>query len=731
MFMIGVNPELALWVDKGEGGDEAEEVRRNLRQTLTAFTDPFADPRPDFDYEVWVHKAGGRNTRELAADAMFGLDDLHSLEHWVDGRFDESGEFTGQVTAFGNDLGIQRFVPKEKVPTGLRDKLGSFRFCIGTFEQELRRSTHDEHMHGTLTEKSQQFGGINVYRDDLRVMPYGREEADFLGIEARRGRHAGRYFWAHRRSFGRIAFTRAANPNLKDKAGREGLIDNRARRELRRIVSALLVEFAALFFGSDSDIRKEEMPEIMARNAAAKAAAKLARSSRRKGIRQFLREQKGPLEEALENLEALTGLAESVRSSGDPVAATVMQSRYRDALASRDGLRPPVITAGLGDLEGEYRAYRDDYGDLVERLEDFGRLAAEVESTVGSLTPSEAAQQSFAAHELTLAQRLDGYGGAIHETLGALRGQWEASITSDKAEFRRRYEHYLTDRTDAEGLLPILNLLDAARAEVEDSVAGRYIPFLNALGQLRDGIDLDGAFAATEDDRALLEERLRDLQAVAQVGVTVEIIGHELESLEAEVKRNLAKLPAEVRATPAFAAAMNAHLALADRLRFLAPMKVAGYRARETISGTQIADYVGEFFARTFKDQRIDFSATPAFRSVRIVDIPARIYPVFLNLVNNAVYWVTQSDERKIRLDFTDGRVIVADSGPGVDRDDIPRLFDLFFTRRRAGRGVGLYLSRVNLAVANHRIRYATEEDLKVLPGANFIIEFRGVSTDG
>lgn len=35
--------------------------------------------------------------------------------------------------------------------------------------------------------------------------------------------------------------------------------------------------------------------------------------------------------------------------------------------------------------------------------------------------------------------------------------------------------------------------------------------------------------------------------------------------------------------------------------------------------------------------------------------------------------------------------------------------------------------SRANLAVAGHQIRYAREEDPHVLPGANFIIEFKGI----
>lgn len=47
---------------------------------------------------------------------------------------------------------------------------------------------------------------------------------------------------------------------------------------------------------------------------------------------------------------------------------------------------------------------------------------------------------------------------------------------------------------------------------------------------------------------------------------------------------------------------------------------------------------------------------------------------------------------------------------------------------RAGGRGVGLYLSKVNLEAGRHTIRYAQDDDPRVLPGANFVIELRGVS---
>jgi len=39
-----------------------------------------------------------------------------------------------------------------------------------------------------------------VYRNGLRVMPYGREDNDFFEIEKRRALNAGREFWVTRSS---------------------------------------------------------------------------------------------------------------------------------------------------------------------------------------------------------------------------------------------------------------------------------------------------------------------------------------------------------------------------------------------------------------------------------------------------------------------------------------------------------------------------------------------------
>lgn len=730
MFMPEINHELAVWVRPDQTGDEIDEVKERLRQTLTGFTDPYSEKRPQFDYEVIVHR-GSSNDRIIGATDVFGVDGLHDLEHYIDGGFDERGVFTGRIVAFGQDLGIKEFVPRRPPPTRGRDKLGAFRFAIGTFEVDERRSTHDATQHALLMAQSEKFAGVAVYRDFLRVMPYGRPDADFLGMEERRSKNAGREFWAHRRSFGRIGISRATNAALRDKAGREGFVDNRAFRELRILVIEFLKDSARRYFGSDSVLRSEVLPGIMERKALQREAAAQARARRRKGIRQFLKEQAAPLEEALQRTKSLLALAQETLKTRDRVQATVLAARASEVRLLGERLRPPAPPARLGDLEDRWRDYRDGYQELLEELQTLAQVTAEVEASLEGESPADVLRRRFEEQEKVLADQLEAYGAAIDERLAALRDVWRLKREEDVLELSKRCGYVLENAITTSNLLGLLNLVDANRAELVDAFAGSYPPFLNTLDQLVEGIDLEGAYAITEDDRLELEEQLKDLRAVAQVGVTVEIIGHEFETLEAEVRRNLGKLPADVRQSDAFAQALRSHQALADRLRFLTPMKIGGYRSRERISGEQIAAYIEEFFGRAFREQRIDFEATAAFRSITITDLPSRIHPVFLNLVNNAIYWVSQAVERKIRVDLVDGLVVVADSGPGVDPEDVSRLFELFFTRRRSGRGVGLYLSRVNLAVAGHKIRYATALDPKVLDGANFIIEFKGVAGNG
>lgn len=77
--------------------------------------------------------------------------------------------------------------------------------------------------------------GVKVYRDGFRVLPYGDEGNDWLGLDQRRNRrfalHIGR-----NQLIGFIDITSKRNPDLVDKSDREGLIHNKEYNDFHSLV---------------------------------------------------------------------------------------------------------------------------------------------------------------------------------------------------------------------------------------------------------------------------------------------------------------------------------------------------------------------------------------------------------------------------------------------------------------------------------------------------------------
>ncbi|MCI2400813.1 ATP-binding protein [Aliiroseovarius subalbicans] len=722
--------------------EEKQDDRHNrFIQTLAGFVDPFADSEQttelnsgklQFDYRVEVLE-GEQKKIILGSQFEFSRQKTDELEHIIEGSFDANGVFHGRIKAFGQWIqnGETVSIPPGdmKIPKTPKSKLGAFDVYFATYEQRKTNSTLEDGIYSLFDdEKFGPFAGPRVYRNGLRVMPYGRPDNDFFEIEQRRNRHAGREFWNSQRMYGRIAISQANNPNLRDKAGREGFILNTATRTLKKLVVDLLMYAAREYFGTDSEVRKNELPEIQQRNKeerAKKERRKLVAKQRR-SFRSNLRKMNKDLPDRVQSARSRFDNLDVSVAEDIPVAQQALED-CRNLLAAA---KVPGRPNELGSLEEEYAQFRQKVSELRSLVEEFSLQVEEWIDKINPPDPADIAEKQLQRLQGSLHARTTKWSKHIKELQGEEITRVQELVSTRNRVLNQLARPYIDQLVEEEiGLNDVSKALTALWETVDTENQDIFENYIFALESLKESIDLQTIAVVGEQENANLRSEVDRLNSLAQLGIAVEILGHELQSYDDMIGRGLDALPPEFRSAPdAGQLIRTGYHGLTQQLQFLSPLQLSGERTQRKISGSEIFEYLQKFFSRQISDHKIDFMASDAFKRFSLFGQPSRIFPVFINLVNNSQYWVSkvQSEQRKILLDAKDERIVVSDNGPGVDEIDEKRLFSLFFTRKAfGGRGIGLYLCKANLAAAGHEISYATENEMKLLPGANFVLSFK------
>jgi PAS domain S-box-containing protein len=115
-----------------------------------------------------------------------------------------------------------------------------------------------------------------------------------------------------------------------------------------------------------------------------------------------------------------------------------------------------------------------------------------------------------------------------------------------------------------------------------------------------------------------------------------------------------------------------------------------------------------------------------------IVD-PGQLQQVFLNLITNAASEMMLAHGKgklSIKTEHIDNtiRLSFKDSGPGIAKENLGKIFNPFFTTREVGRGTGLGLSVCHGIISEHKGRIWAESTLG--RGATFIIELPIITED-
>ena len=198
---------------------------------------------------------------------------------------------------------------------------------------------------------------------------------------------------------------------------------------------------------------------------------------------------------------------------------------------------------------------------------------------------------------------------------------------------------------------------------------------------------------------------------LAGIGLTVEVLAHELNRATEHTLRTLANVsdgnvPTSMEAT---ARMLEAQLkTIQTRLRVLDPLSTAGRQRKESFDVVAVVQDTIESHSDRFVREQITCALAvepEGPRShLRVRAVKGMIVQVLGNLIDNSTYWLRQqrtldpSHESKItiKVDTEAKQLSVTDNGPGIDRNLKERVFEAFFSTKPAGqgKGLGLFIAR-------------------------------------
>jgi signal transduction histidine kinase len=734
--------------------DLKEKETSKLRKLLLGFSNtmvPDSPPPPiSTAFRYWPNDEQKYDI--IGEREFFTPEEFELADHHIQGRFDEFGQFVGAVSVYGEKT-FNHVVPW---PKGASKPVlcGPFQINVAYVQGLARDSKIPPQEWARLNRKLNQIGGLYIYQDNIRILPYGDFDVDFLGIEKRRSSGIGYYFFSYRLMIGAIELNRQDNGKLVEKAGREGFQENKAYREFREILINFFIQLAADFFrsgGQYSDTWQETRDELNRLDQARKKQEKESRKKRREfetRLDSFFQQANSekPQEEVNTVLNNLKKRIEDAAKRRDEITlldAEVAANRELTALRNKHKVDRPQGIGLSRQLKHDWNAYAVE----VERLEKdiFFPTQTEIDKII-----TEASQRlKFALNQKQRIELL------VNEIVVDARKSTQMEIRATRDIFgglRDRFEE-LARQTEAdlrntaaaiEAELTELDLSDKNREQVEvyrrkwerrvNDEAGKFQEILvhirtqlESINWYRDENDyLIGnaeITAALEDEVLALRERADADLELTQLGMALDIINHEFSNTIRAIRNNLRHLKAWADANPEllpiYHNITDSFTHLDGYLTLFTPLNRRLYRSADEIIGSNIATYLKDLFKERMERHEVKLTTTSAFREMSIVGYPSSFYPVFINLVDNAIFWLKdQQTPRKIKLDAKGDNFIVSDNGPGVPNRDRDAIFELGFTRKPGGRGMGLYISREVLKNEGYQLQLADNSDT----GAVFII---------
>ena len=343
------------------------------------------------EFRVIICREGNEIEHQDHSELLAGFVQNNAVLKYEKGRFEQASNrfvFTRNGSEVVLDLADakskksfkERFVESEK-PLVLRQaECGDFEFGFYVFDFSKKAPPKYELTADEI--KIIKEHRIYLYRDGIRVYPYGEEDDDWLGIDIHRGTVSAGDLLSNDQMFGFVNISHEKNPNLVDKTNREGLIENgRSFDDFKGLLKVLLSHIRSIDYKRYQASEQENTgAQTFAKQLTAlnlkelRALAKDAKSFTSPKAHKLIDEveknyeaERSYLIQRAETTEELAGVGLSVETSSHDIMSMLDKSESRLDALIKEGLSGSIDSDSFAE---ELQVLRGQLGFVVSQMRD-------------------------------------------------------------------------------------------------------------------------------------------------------------------------------------------------------------------------------------------------------------------------------------------------------------------------------------------------------------------------
>lgn len=219
--------------------------------------------------------------------------------------------------------------------------------------------------------------------------------------------------------------------------------------------------------------------------------------------------------------------------------------------------------------------------------------------------------------------------------------------------------------------------------------------------------------AVADETQAALDSRQEHRLAVFELAATGQAAEDAAHDLEAELSDAIAELPILVRASgkkSELGQSLNHMISVFKSLRAqiaaFSPAPARRRRRRTVFSVRSVVEAATAMAARRFRRHGIELRITscPTDADFRIRAVEGHLRQILGNLLRNSIHWLKVTRDKhansvgtptiQVDIDARGKTISFADNGIGIKLEDAEWVFERFTSKRRGGRGLGLYIAK-------------------------------------